>query len=43
MSISGWIVLIIVSAVLFGGLGWSVAIAIRSTTKNKQNDIPPNL
>ncbi len=35
MSISGWIVLIIVSAVLFGGLGWSVAIAVR---KNKSDD-----
>ena len=34
MSFWGWIVLLFVSAVLFGGLGWSVAIAVRKERKN---------
>ncbi len=29
MSISGWIVFIIVVAILFGGLAWSISIAVK--------------
>lgn len=36
MTISGWIVLIFVVGILFGGLAWSIAIAIsrKSTDGN---------